>query len=97
MMGSFRTSVLQYGIALHLWFHNRYIRSIPVQKSKEINTLQHKFHVQINTKFKLDVRIKRLFNLSPKGSRIHGFKMTNSINHIVKNKIQMGSIFYHNN
>ena len=32
-------------------------------------------------------------HLTPKGPRIHGFKMTNSIDHIVKNIIQMGPNF----
>ena len=31
--------------------------------------------------------------LTSKGSRIHGFIMTNSFNHIVKNIIQMGPNF----
>jgi hypothetical protein len=28
-------------------------------------------------------------SLTPKGPKIHGFKMTNSIDHIVKSRIQM--------
>jgi len=33
---------------------------------------------------------KQYVNLTPKGPRAHGLKMTNSIDHSVRNKIQMG-------
>jgi hypothetical protein len=84
------------GILAPLNYNDTYIADHPSGKKEENGTLEKLTILNISqgsSRYASLFLVHSLSQLTPKGPRTHSFKMINSIDHIVKNTIQIGPKF----